>query len=98
LAATTSNWVRIEDDGTFFARPVHPIRRLNPSSPLFRKELINRRIGLWDPVRTGADTEFHARLKLVFGRNVRRVSAALALGAHRPNSLMNAKGTGYGSD
>jgi glycosyltransferase involved in cell wall biosynthesis len=99
LAATTSNWVRIEDDGTFFARPVHPVARLNPSSPLFRKELINTRIGLWDPVRTGADTEFHARLKLVFGgHKVRRVSAALALGAHHPDSLMNAEGTGYVSD
>lgn len=96
LVATTSNWVRVQDDGIFYARPVHPLSRLNPASPLFRRELVVKYAGLWDIVRTGADSEFHTRLKLVFGRNaVLRVKLPLTFGAHRPNSLMTASSTGH---
>ena len=96
LVLTTSQWVRMQDDGTYYARPVHPLMRLNPASPLFRRELVLREAGGWDPVRTGADSEFHARLKLTFGRRaVKRLVQPLALGAHRPNSLMTATDTGY---
>ncbi|HQV12096.1 MAG TPA: glycosyltransferase family 2 protein [Nitrospira sp.] len=96
LVATTSQWVRIQDDGVFYARPVHPLARLNPASPLFRRDLVAREMGLWDLVRTGADSEFHARLRLVFGRTaVKRIALPLAFGAHRPNSLMTASDTGY---
>ncbi len=52
--------------------------------------------GAWDWVRTGADSEFHARIKLVFGRRaVRRIAAPLSIGAHRAGSLMTAAETGY---
>jgi hypothetical protein len=96
LVITTSQWVRMQDDGTYYARPVHPLMRLNPASPLFRRELVLRKAGGWDPVRTGADGEFHARLKLVFGpKALKRLVQPLALGAHRPNSLMTANDTGY---
>jgi hypothetical protein len=99
LVATTSNWVRIQEDGTFYARPIHPISRLNPSSPLFRKELVENRAGLWDVVRTGADSEFLARLNLVFGNsNIKRIKRVLALGEHHLESLMNAKDSGYSTD
>lgn len=96
LVATVSQWVRIQDDGIYYARPVHPLMRMNPASPLFRRELVLQHAGAWDPVRTGADSEFAARLKLVFGRRaVHRVVQPLALGAHRPDSLMTAADTGY---
>ena len=96
LVATTSHWVRMQDDGMFYARPVHPLMRFNPSSPLFRREVVLERMGAWDMVRTGADSEFHARLKLVFGkRAVKRIAQPLALGSHREGSLMTAGDTGY---
>ncbi|VUZ22661.1 Uncharacterised protein [uncultured Comamonas sp.] len=96
LVATTSHWVRMQDDGVFYARPVHPLMRFNPSSPLFRREMVLKRMGAWDMVRTGADSEFHARLKLVFGkRAVKRIAQPLALGSHREGSLMTAGDTGY---
>lgn len=51
--------------------------------------------GLWDSSRTGADSEFLARLKAVFGRRrVRMVAAPLTFGAHRRDSLMTARSTG----
>ncbi|WP_354675185.1 glycosyltransferase family 2 protein [Cupriavidus alkaliphilus] len=96
LVATTSHWIRMQDDGFYYARPVHPLMRINPSSPLFRRELVLSRAGIWDGVRTGADSEFLARLRLVFGRSaVRRVVQPLTLGSHRPDSLMTASSTGY---
>lgn len=94
--ATTSHWVRIQDDGVFYARPVHSMMRVNPSSPLFRREQVLAQAGAWDCVRTGADSEFLARLRLVFGRHaIKRVEQPLALGAHRADSLMTASSTGY---
>ena len=96
LVASTSCWVRIQDDGTYYARQVFPLRRLNPSSLLFRREPVLSRAGAWDPVRTGADSEFLERLKIVFGREaVHRLSEPLSLGSHRPGSLMTAQDTGY---
>nr|WP_297351255.1 glycosyltransferase family 2 protein [uncultured Caldimonas sp.] len=96
LVCSVSSWVRVQDDGIFYARPVHPLMRINPSSPLFRRERVLREAGAWDCVRTGADSEFLARLRVVFGSNaIKKISAPLALGSHRPGSLMTAAGTGY---
>jgi hypothetical protein len=96
LVATTSQWIRMQDDGVYYARQAHPLMRLNPASPLFRRQLVMEKSGLWDLVRTGADSEFLARLRLVFGRRaVRQVRQPLALGGHRPDSLMTAASTGY---
>lgn len=96
LVYTTSQWVRIQDDGVYYARQVHPLMRMNPASPLFRKDKVLACAGGWDAVRTGADSEFAARLKLVFGqRAMHRVAQPLTLGAHRPDSLMTAAATGY---
>lgn len=96
LVFTTSQWVRIQDDGAYYARPVHPLMRMNPASPMFRKNKVLAQAGGWDAVRTGADSEFLARLKLVFGRRaMHRVVQPLTFGAHRPDSLMTATDTGY---
>lgn len=96
LVCTTSQWVRIQDDGLYYARLVYPLTRLNPASPLFRKKLVLSRMGAWDWVRTGADSEFLERMKLVFGSSaVLSVKKPLTLGAHRPDSLMTAADTGY---
>lgn len=96
LVCTVSSWVRIQDDGVYFARPVHPLMRLNPSSPLFRRDRVLREAGAWDCVRTGADSEFLARLRIVYGpKAIRKIRQPLALGSHRPDSLMTAASTGY---
>ena len=98
LVCTVSNWVRIQNDGIYYAQPVHPLSRLNPSSPLFRRKQVFDVAGAWDSVRTGADSEFIARLKLVFGRKaVLKIRQPLAFGLHRPGSLMTSLETGYSS-
>lgn len=95
LVATTSEWVRLSDTGHTYARSVYPLQRLNPSSLLFRRTAVLRAIGSWDLVRTGADSEFIARLRAAFGRRaLRAIHQPLAFGAHRPGSLMTASTTG----
>lgn len=96
LIATTSRWVRMTDQGEFHARAVFPLTRLNPASPLFRREVVRQEAGLWDVVRTGADSEFTARLRLVFGEaSVQRLTLPMTFGSHRADSLMTAAATGH---
>lgn len=96
LVATTSQLIRMQSDGIFYARSVFPLTRFNPSSLLFRREIVIQRMGGWDMVRTGADSEFYARLRLVFGdKSIRRVKQPLSLCSHREGSLMTASETGY---
>lgn len=96
VVASTSCWVRVSDEGVFHARQVYPLMRWNPSSPLFRREVVLAHAGAWDVVRTGADSEFLDRLRAVFGpKAIHRVSELLALGSHRPGSLMTDAATGY---
>lgn len=98
LIGTTSHWLRMTDDGFYYARAVYPLMRLNLSSLLFRREEVLSYAGIWDGVRTGADSEFAARLRLVFGNDsVYAVRQPLALGSHRQGSLMTAPSTGYSS-
>ncbi len=57
---------------------------------MFRRTEVFDRMGGFDMVRAGADSEFYERMKVVFGAtSVRRVKGLLAVGSHRPDSLMN---------
>jgi len=96
FVASISNWIRLSSDGKYYSRSVYPLLRLNHSSLMFRKEEVLTKIGYFDSVRIGADSEFFARLSLVFGRKtIARVKQPLSIGAHRENSLMTSKETGY---
>ena len=96
IIATSSNWVRLTDEGRFVSRSVYPLSRLNPSSMLFRKEVVMEKVGFWDNVRTGADSEFNQRLKLAFGKEkVKKINLPLAIGSFHEKSLMNSPETGF---
>ncbi|MDR1554431.1 MAG: glycosyltransferase [Campylobacteraceae bacterium] len=95
LVAAVSNWIRIDNDGVYRTCYNYPLLRLNPTSLLFRKKIVLEKMGLWDIVRTGADSEFYTRMKLVFGRKaVQRIKLPLTIGAYRENSLMVSVDTG----
>ncbi|MFC3903175.1 Glycosyl transferase family 2 [Acinetobacter marinus] len=96
LIATVSNWVRLTNQGRFVSRSVFPLSRLNPSSLLFRRTAVMKKVGFWDAVRTGADSEFNHRVKLAFGHHrVKKVNLPLAIGSFHEKSLMNAPETGF---
>ncbi|WP_279717288.1 glycosyltransferase family 2 protein [Chelonobacter oris] len=96
LSYTTSQWVRLQSNGVFYARAVFPLTRFNPASVLFRKSIIEDKVGLWDLVKTGADSEFNARLKLVLSEKSHHyVKKPLTVASHRQGSLMTDAVTGY---
>jgi glycosyltransferase involved in cell wall biosynthesis len=95
LVATASKWVRLSDDGIAYARSTFPFLRLNPSSLMMRKRVMESWIGLWDCVRTGADSEIIARVRAIFGSSsIAMINKPLSIGSHRSNSLMTSKKTG----
>lgn len=92
IIATTSQWVRVDINGNYHVRQIYPYIRQNPASPLFRKEPVMQDTGLWHSVRTGADSEFVERLKVVYGKNrIKSVKKILTLGSYRENSLTTSK-------
>jgi len=95
LIASVSDWIRVDSFGIYYSRSLYPLKRINHSSLMFKKSVIQK-IGYYDSVRTGADSEFFARIKLVYGKEaVIRIKQPLSFGAHRENSLMTAIDTGY---
>jgi len=92
IIATTSYWLRLDHNGQYYARQIYPFMRQNPASPMFRLERVKQETGLWHIVRTGADSEFYARLKVVFGdKNIKAIRKPLTIASHRPDSLMTSK-------
>lgn len=89
LIASTSYWLRIDILGNYHIRQYYPFFRQNPASPMFRLAKVNKETGLWHLSRTGADSEFFERLKLVYGKeNIIVIKKPLTLASHRKDSLM----------
>lgn len=97
LKATTSRWLRLGIQGKISVRLGFPILRLNPSSLLLRREVFTQ-LGHWEWSRTGADSEFIARVKAYYGESaVLNQSYLLTIGGYSSNSLMFSQNTGYTS-
>lgn len=69
-AANMSQQARSTSD-LFFYRRGHPGHYIfdNMSSLMFRREAALQKLGYWDSVRFGADSEFIERIRLTFGRS-----------------------------
>ncbi|WP_025652949.1 glycosyltransferase family 2 protein [Psychrobacter sp. GW208-MNA-CIBAN-0184] len=92
IIATTSHWLRLDHDGQYYIRQLYPFMRQNPASPMFRLQTVKQETGLWHIVRTGADSEFFERLKLVYGsESIVVIEKPLTIASHRPNSLMTSE-------
>jgi len=92
IIATTSQWLRLDGYGQYYIRQMYPFVRQNPASPMFRLNIVKQDIGLWHAVRTGADSEFYERLKLVYGKkNIIIIEKTLTIASHCLSSLMNSE-------
>jgi glycosyltransferase involved in cell wall biosynthesis len=90
LMATRSIAVRVSESLILQRFGYGPIRP-NASSLLFRRDPVINKIGYFDSVRMGADSEYHRRIETVFGKRgedvVEDVPAPLAYIRMRDKSL-----------
>lgn len=87
LACTMSRWYRMDQRGTAVARRSGGYVHDNPASTFFDASLVER-IGFFDCVRTGADTEFVGRIRRRFGdASLKVIPKPLAIGLHHSASL-----------
>ena len=87
LPASISSWVRMRADGFSVTRKGGGYLHRNPASTFIRRDVFNE-IGLFDSVRTGADTEMLWRIKNRYGlSSVKELPDTLALGLQRDDSL-----------
>jgi tetratricopeptide (TPR) repeat protein len=95
--ANISSWTRTTNDLKFYRRgnPGFYIQ-LNISSLMFRRHPIMEKLGYWDSVRFGADSELITRIKQVFGnQTVEEIPAILSLGRSAEHSLTENSSFGY---
>lgn len=88
LLVTRSNWLRTEPAGKIDFRRWHKrLAHPNPASIFIKREVIDR-IGYFDTVRFGADSEYWFRAIRTCGRSaVSSLPACLGIGMHHPASL-----------
>lgn len=86
-ACTTSLWFRMSPEGWAVARHSGGYQHSNPASMFVSREVI-RRIGYFDSVRTGADTEFVWRVRNRYGHaKTLEIRLPLGIGMHHDASL-----------
>lgn len=83
----TSEWLRMNASGYAVAQKHGGYIYRNPASFFMSKSTQNR-LGFFDSVRTGADTEYYNRAKMLFGaRASLAINATLAIGLDHESSL-----------
>lgn len=97
VVCTTSLWFRMEASGLAVLRYAGGYQHVNPASTFIRKEALDR-IGYFDCVRTGADTEFLWRLRHRYERGaVRAIQVPLAIGLSHDASLTQSGPSAFNS-
>ncbi len=83
-----TSWVRINQHGRFFLHFANRFGHPNPAATIMRRRPILEKIGVFDPVRTGADTEFKRRVQNVFGeKSLKNDPRVMAFGRLHEESL-----------
>lgn len=88
VMASRSTWVRIDEEGNFMlTRWAKTFRHDNPASTFIRRAVFER-VGLFDSVRVGADSEMWTRIISSFGSAaVLSLPLPLSLGLRHESSL-----------
>ncbi|MBR0654499.1 glycosyltransferase [Plastoroseomonas arctica] len=95
---TTSSWYRMDRAGRLGVLWAGGYLHENPASTFIAREVVER-MGFFDTVRTGADSEFLWRMRRRFGRGaVIAIRKPLAIGLLRSDSLTQNRTTGFDED
>ncbi len=98
IIANTSELARAYNDISFYRRGLPGMYiQINMSSLMFRRKPVLDKLGSWDSVRFGADSEFIKRLRLVFGNSsvVELKNALYSFLRQSDGSLTGSKAFGY---
>jgi hypothetical protein len=95
-AMSISNWFRMTNEGIPIARrSVGGFLHKNPASTFFARKIFDR-IGHFDSVRVGADTEMLSRVRRAYGHQaVVDMNDPLSIGLHHLNSLTQSGSTAF---
>lgn len=95
IMCSTSNWIRMDELGRTIVRRHGPYTHLNPASTFFRRDVFTQ-LGLFDNVRTGADSEILTRIRHRLGHSVvLQLPAVLGVGLHHEASLTQSGATAF---
>jgi glycosyltransferase involved in cell wall biosynthesis len=100
--ATIGYMIRLSDSGAFTSPSrsakisFDGMARLCFVSLMVEKETLRGKLGGWDSVRFGADSELISRAEILLGSNLKRVPEILMLCCDLPGSLTNDPETGVG--
>jgi glycosyltransferase involved in cell wall biosynthesis len=95
IMCSTSNWIRMDGRGRIIVRRDGPYTHLNPASTFFRRSVFDR-VGSFDCVRTGADSEILTRIRHRLGQSaVTHLPDVLAIGLHHEASLTQSGATAF---
>jgi hypothetical protein len=101
LVAVLTDWVRMSNNGKFHFRNAWGgvYQHEAVATMMLRTELVKNKIGYWDSVRFGADTEFMFRLFKVFGADaVKHDKFPSTLALYHPDSLTSNLTTGISNE
>lgn len=88
LVAVSCNYIRIDEEGNFFAPQGKYLVQWIPNSLAFRRKIVLEKIGYFADVRFGGDSEYVARLKAAFGEDKHfKIRKPLILASYRKGSL-----------
>lgn len=88
LVCLGSCWVRINEDAHILMQISGNYGHPDPAATMVHTQAVLERCGTFDPIRTGADTEFKRRIQHTFGpRSLRTDRRVLVLGRQHGESL-----------
>jgi hypothetical protein len=96
VVMTHASCARVKENLTLIntGRPIHGPRS---TSVMFRAGAIRDRMGFFDAVRKGADSEFHFRFKTAFGRRaVRKLTGEILTLIRLGDDTLTSRDIGYG--
>jgi hypothetical protein len=95
VVCSLSQWYRALPDGFALIRRHGGYLHDNPASTFLRQSAIHR-VGFFDSVRSGADSEYVARLRRAFGwHSVKTIGKPLSIGLQRSDSLTASGATAF---
>lgn len=93
--AVTCRYVRLNMESIFYSPATWPIQQWSPNTLVIRRSVVLEKIGGFDEVKVGGDTEYFERIRAAFGdKRIAFQPEIMLIAMSLPASLMHNKNTG----